>query len=381
VLLAVVLCAGVSAWGQVSRTRSTTPTITPGEAGRDVKRASCVLQLDFDANRGNRGFDLQTLNALLTSTAIVDPAAEKALKLAADEWPRNVQIEVVPAGNSAVRLGVTITGDVQAKLPPNAARLLLEELSARAKVAVDAAGSRQDKNRADRLAGLEAELAAAVKELEKASAKVREARATGEGERMSGYQPRLDRDQLEINLQAQRARLLVIEAERQRVTVVAATRPSASTPLPPWPELITAREKIVATVREQTEAGRQTHLDLLQSEASLAEARAMAMLARPDRREFDAAERWQSEIVSLKASIAESEARLAAINERFPKSPATQPAGAAVSAIDVEQLRQDESAARNRVSELRQLIESVRREARSAAHFPTLIILDGKSGS
>jgi hypothetical protein len=339
-----------------------------------------VLQLDYDTNRGNRTFDIQTLNALLTSTALVDPAAEKALKLAADQWPAVVQLEVVPAGTAAVRLGVTVTHDGQGDLPPDAARVMLEELAARAKTVVDAAGSRQEKLRVERLNRLQADLAAAAKELDRISTKLREAMAAGEAERAAAVKGgvRGDRDRLEIDLRAQRARLAVLEAERERVVAAAAAtaKPAGQALPPPWADLIAARERIVALVRELEQVeGPQKALALAQAEAALAEARA---LAAADRREVDPAERWQAEIVTLKASIAETEARLAAINERFPKALAAQPAPPP---DEVDQLRQDEAMARKKVNELRQLVDAARQDERNSETGPTLHILDGKGGS
>ncbi len=101
-VLLLMFLISTAAVAQVERRRSPSGAVAAAGEVAGAQRASCVLQIDFDANRGNRGMDIQTLNALLTSTAIVDPAAEKALGLKPDDWPKVAQVELLPAGQVAV---------------------------------------------------------------------------------------------------------------------------------------------------------------------------------------------------------------------------------------------------------------------------------------
>jgi hypothetical protein len=281
--------------------------------------------------------DTQTLNAMLTSTALVDPAAQAALGLGPDAWPRVAQVELVQAGNMAMKLTVTITPPADAKLPDNPAQKFLDELVARSKKAVEQMANRAEQSTAERRAALEKDLAAARQRWEGISAQLREARSGLENdpERMMGRGSASDRMQLEMNLAAQRARLGVIQAEVDRLrqspptTQRAASAPGVS----PMGGFVAA----------------------------------------------DPLERWQQEVVSLKANIAESEARLKVLNDRLPKGAraATQPA----SPQDVDRLQRDENRARQEVDELQMQIDQMRRDRRfgGGGGSPTrLIVLDGR---
>lgn len=360
-LLCVLLLAAPLA-AQVGRDRGNMSIGGEGPAG--VQRASCVLQLDFGAARSSRLVETKTLNAMLTSTAVVDPAARDALGLGPDSWPKVAQVELVPAGNYAVRLGVTVTHHPEIKVPENAAHAFLDQLSARARHAVDQVGIRQEQALAERRGELEKELAAARERLTAIQAKMREAQAasrtdTGRSLRVQGG----DRQTLEANMVAQKARLRVIEAELEKTETAPATSP--------WMELIAAREKVVQALRQRAERAPDDELVLLQAEASLAEARALAAADTSSGRRFDPIDRWRTEVINLRAAIAEAEARLELMGASETPADTTQPA------VDLNQLRQEEMRANQEVSQITSQLEQLRRESLTNT-APRLLILDGK---
>jgi hypothetical protein len=109
-----------------------------------LQRASCVLRIDDGERFGPATASAQAVSAALTSTALIDPAMEAALKLPASDWPTVAQVEVQPAGESAVKLTITIKPDDRHILPPGAARLVLDEITTRALRSFNGTDSRDD---------------------------------------------------------------------------------------------------------------------------------------------------------------------------------------------------------------------------------------------
>lgn len=356
------------------------------DPARGVQRASCVLRLDYDPNRGNRTMESQTLNAMLTSTMLVDPAAEKALGLGPGAWPKVAQIELIPAGNSAVKLTVTLTAHPGFTVPPDGAQAFLDELTSRAQAAVDQMAQRQEQAYEERRAALEKLLTAARERLSAIQAQLRDARGTvttfdGDPEiRMLSRNPATERQAIENTLAGARARLAVYEKEMANGGDGATTRPAGS----PWLELIAARERVVEALRAQS--GDRT-TEVLEAEAELAEARALAAASTASAQPgFDRGDRWRNDLMTLRATVAENEARLALLDQRMGKTPNTSPGPAAttqarvLSPQDIDRLQREEQRARQEVEELTNQLEQLRRERRvgGGAMAPRLLILDGK---
>ncbi|HEX8322556.1 MAG TPA: hypothetical protein VF595_01465 [Tepidisphaeraceae bacterium] len=329
--VALIALLASTAFAQVDRTRTTK---TPAGDPAGVQRASCVLQIDFDSNRGNRQFDSQTLNALLTSTTLVDPAAMSALRLEPDAWPKVAQVELTPAGNQAVRLGVTILPG--ANLPPSAAQMFLDALAASAKTAVEKIGGPQDKTLAERLAKLEAQVAEAQKKLDAATAALAAARPTSFNNfdneaRFSSRNLATERVNLELNLAGHRARLKALDEEMSRL------RPST----------------------QPVEAGE-----------PLSTGRSFPM---PSVSGLSVYDRFEVERITLRLNVAENQARVDAIAARMAATgTTTQP-----SPGDYERLQQERNTARSNLSNLQNQLEQARRERQSSGTV-RLLILDGR---
>ena len=116
-------------------------------------------------------------------------------------------------------------------------------------------------------------------------------------------------------------------------------------------------------------------MELFKAEAELAEARALAAAQPAQRFGFDASDRWHGEVVNLRATLAESDVRLASIAQRMEKAGTpTQPSAPQ----NIEEARQEENAARQAMFDLSNRLEQARRERQSGAGAARLLILDGK---
>lgn len=371
--LMAVVC-GSSPGQEVMRPRNRTlPGATPaiGSSENSAMRASCVLQIDADLNRGTR-FDSQALNAMLTSTALVDPAAQKALGLAADVWPKVAQVELLPAGSSAVKLSVTISPNGEIKLPPEPAKALLTELATRAKAAVEDVGSQSDKANVGKREAMEKDLAAAKTKLQAAETALRQVRSEAGMDVSTGRSTQsslvFEKQTLELSLAGQKARLKAIEAVRS--TIKPTSRPSITDAAT---ELVALRQLACDHTAELLAQGKAGNADVLEAKIKLVEAKLTAATVRDDttRGTFD--DRWFSEIITLTGSIAESEARLAIVGERLAKLQASPTGGA-----DINTLSMDEQRARQECNDLTMQLDALRRQSR-AGGGTRLLILDGST--
>ena len=319
------------AQAQVDRGRSI-KTPTGDTAG--IQRVSCVVQLDFDANRGSRTFDVQTLNALLTSTALLDPAAKAGLNLSPAEWPRVAQVELLPAGQYAVRLGVTVTDD--GKVAPTAAQSFLDALIAGAKKAVDQAGNRNDKASTRRIAALQADIDAAQKRYDAASAALAASPRNSQYNNFPDVDPRyiarnaaVERASVQLSLAGQRARMKVLDQELDALRSTARAATTAPSGLTDG----------VLSVPQQT-----------------------------------AYERFNAERITTRLNIAESEARLRLLDERVAT---TAPANTPVPP-DFDRLNMDMSSARNALQQSQSRLDQARLESQNTSGTVRLLVLDGK---
>jgi hypothetical protein len=386
-ILLIVLLMGSGPTLSIAQVDRGRISSTAADAAKGVQRASTVLQLDYDTNRGGqRAIDTQTLNAMLTSTTLVDPAAKRALGLGPEMWPRVAQIELLPAGQAAVKLSVIITSVTEVKLPDNAAQLLLDELTSRAKAAVDQAALRQEQASNERRAAIEKELAVANEKYAKIQSQLRDLRAiaaAGVGDSGGGRGVAQEMQQIEVNLAAQRARLKIIEEEIAKLANKPADAKAKPDPESFWAELVAAREKAVraAEASRATSDSPENQLAVAKAEAELAEAKIRAATSSEGIRPgFDSPDRWQGERITLRATIAEQEGRLGALSERLAqqqkKSDAT---SQQLTPYDIDRLQRDEQRARQEVDELNQQLDQLRRERRGMGMAPKLLILDGRA--
>jgi hypothetical protein len=205
-----------------------------------------------------------------------------------------------------------------------------------------------------------------------------------------------ERAQLELTLAGQKARLAVLQAEADRQTAAtggangagAGAGAGAGTSSTAWAQVIEARQKAVQAARAVNSSGK----EIAEAEARLAEAQAMAAPfgqrqagAAAAGSPFDAADRLRSDLVTLKASIAEAEARLNLMNERAAKVAGSATAGAGgatttqpASPQEIDRLQRDEQRARQEVDELTMQLDQLKRDRRNNGGGVRLLVLDGR---
>lgn len=363
-------CAMTAAVGLAqNQPRSRTLPPAPAVSDGNTQRASCVLQLDFDANRGSR-MDASALNALLTSTALIDPAAQAALGLSAEEWPKVAQVELQAAGTYAVKLTVTLSATTGNAVKPGAAKAFMREIANRAKAAIEQ-GNSQDKAGKDRLDQLDKDLATAKAKQSAAEAAVRQARqevgGIDYGGRSSVGMSTIERQAMELSLIGQRARLKSLEASLVQGRGAADPKARQTSD-----ELVQLRQEALDLATREQAAGQLKASDVMEAKAKLMEAR----LAAEDRaRQIAASDvekgfgRMDTDIISLRAAIAEGEAKLAYLSERAAKA-STAPS------VDLAALSSEEQRARQDVNDLQMQVDNLRRMQRNGGGI-RLVVLDG----
>ena len=136
-LLCVAIAASTVAMPAFAQTLPT-PTAA-------IQRASCVVRLEWSDGRYGQPNPLTaTLAALFASTAIVDPALEAALSTPATAARAFTQVDVQPAGESAVTVTVLVRPGVTVTVPGDAARRVLKEVTRRAERSFNGAATQPD---------------------------------------------------------------------------------------------------------------------------------------------------------------------------------------------------------------------------------------------
>lgn len=357
--LLLSLLANETALSQVDRSHSASPVST-----QMPLVASCVIQMDFDANRGSRA-DSQMLTSLLSSTELVDPAVKEALNLSSSQWPAVAQIDPVPAGSYAVRLGVTISrSSTTLPLPDDAAHKLLAALTERATRAVNQIGAAQEKAAADRAAALEKDQQAAKIRLDAASAKLRDAQVDDGQPYRNIPIGWTDAAALDAQTRQLQSKLKLLEEEADRLKSAVTTRPSSAA----WDQAIELKQSLLEQMRSQNEGGAATKIETEKIAADLAVTQALAASLAEGR--LDPFERVRTEIEQTRITLIDIESRRSTLDPA-----ASQPHR--LSNDEINDLRQEQSQARNQLSSISQQLDQVHREQQSSAGRVRLIVLNG----
>jgi hypothetical protein len=254
---------------------------------------------------GGPVLDIQTVSAALTSTGLIDPAASEVLGLGPTAWPDVLSVELSPAGQQAVKLTVTVTPKPDLKLPPEAARKLIDNLTARVARSLKADGTER-KEPLERYRKLEARQADLQKEqsslrldMEKVAVAMRSAPDR------SGPDP-LTAAREELADKTARAKALqaaFAEVQAARQPHVEAAR-----------ALLAAREAVVSKLEAAASRGQATDLELARARAEAAEAKAqvtelsLSPVAEPRSRWFDTIAQMRMDIASLERRVEQGKA-------------------------------------------------------------------------
>jgi prefoldin subunit 5 len=331
----------------------------PAPLSSNQKRASCVVKLLSDSpytgyQQMNSTIDSPTLAAVLTSTAVEDPAAQKALSLDPDQWPQVVQIDALPVEQGiagTLKISVTVTFAAGNKLPPRAADMFLDELVKRAQAAVEQVSSIQQKNIAQRRDALQAKIDALRTQLEPLSAKISAAQAS---QRANYNYPRYnqpfpqDKNFLIEQIAGAQARLAVLESamnENQTTNQTPTTAPAGAAapagPSQPWqPGTNVGTPNFAAGWAPRSQ--------------------------------------WPMEIINLKATIAENQAKLSAAYEQTkPDASATEP----VPQETVNQLLEQQNELQQQLRGITNQLDQLNNSAPETRQPDRLIVLDGSTNT
>jgi hypothetical protein len=323
-----------------------------------------------------------TLVALLRSSTITDPAIEKALGVSGPEGRKFVNVDAQVTGNRFVQLTVAVRPNAP-NAKPGLTKVVTAELCERLRAAVEQSSKAATAGFDARKASLEADLAAAKDRQKKAQDDLKAARAanpdpSGGSNVRYNYQNLLQqKQQTEMQLVGVRARLKVLNEQQQQQPQTPTTAP-AGPPTQSWSRLIELRQKRLDDLKSASASA----TEIADAEISLAEIRAFAeaigALTQRQPAMYGGNYAGSSgELTSLRATVAENEARLAALNEQLSKlTPPT--SDDYVSQEQLSRLQNEESRARNEVDSIQNQLNEMRRNYRLGPP-PTLTVLDGKA--
>jgi len=373
------------AWSQVN-VRTRRPAGEEDWTANAVDYQSVVLQIDSDGNPNysDSRISAQTVVALAQSTVITDPSIEKALGLKASDARSTVSINAQVSGNRFIQLTVTIKPGAEG-VKPGASALLIKELCDRIQAAAAQSADAQARVADQKKASIEKEVATAQAKWEKASAALKAARASNPNMVNDGTNPRYQisnlqqqKQQLELSLAGQRARIKSMTEDAPARTPT--TAPSASGGSEAWDRLIAIRQKVLDDTNARLEKKEATPADVANAEAMLADARAMSAamqsLSAARMMPIGYARGDGFDLPSLKAAVAESEARLEILNKQIAQIPAAN--DPTVSYEEINRLQSEEQRARNELDQAQQPLNDLRRNNRTGGTF-VLTVLDGSA--
>lgn len=362
----------------------TAPAAMPGQtvvAPADIaQQYSCVIRIDPDGEAAvNVGYgygmanDSQSAAALLTSTALADPAAEKVLGLSPEKRREMVVINVYPSGFRMARVEVILRKSADAHYKPDASDKLMGALLDNLKAAYAQSAEASRKTIQARREPLEKELETAKKRADELRVKQREARTQTAGIIPNYGDPttnlanlRQTKRNSETQLSGYRARLQALE-------------PSSGPLVKEWTDVLKLREQRLAELKAAVDKGTATAAEVTEQEAKLAEAKAQLTRATQDTSASDNgnARFRNNEATSLRTNIADAEDRLKQANEQIAKL--EDPKFIALFE-QLPEMQQEEQRVRNTISELTSRLEQIRRSTQVEGTV-TVTVLDGKDHS
>lgn len=206
ICLSVLAVSGASSSTLVAATPATRPSDT-------FQRASCVYRVEVDRDRSVApGPVLQTVQAAVTSSALLDPVMKSAIGLDAGQWPRVVQIEVQPIGDVAIKVTVSSKSDGELTVPETASARVVAELTRQLLASFNADDDKAVEGKRDALAARRREVEIKIATLQ-AKLNVRPTRVDGSNEAAERTMLERQRDVWTSEREVQKAMLVAIEQQ------------------------------------------------------------------------------------------------------------------------------------------------------------------------
>lgn len=345
-------CMGVSApglWAQVATTRPTTQpwatspvyvvpemqspyrrvpyVVYPQWPTTDVpsnevaQRYSCVIRIDTEATNSNGGFagsinDPQSAAALLTSTALIDPAVKSTLHIMPQHRQDSAVVNVYPVGQRLARVEVILRDIPGQTYSEDAAAKLTNALVERLKAAYAESSAAARQAAAGREAPLQKQIESIKARIEELRTKQHEVRGKASNSHMvyNGGDPSFELN----NLRSQKKSA---ESELARNRARLETLDPSSGPLAAqWNDVVNLRQKQVNELQKAVDEKKAQPADLQEAEAKLADAKTQLAQLRQSRQPDGTNNGFRAnEVASLRSNIVEEEDRLKDLSAQIAK--------------------------------------------------------------
>lgn len=356
-------------------------TSTNPVAAEDVAEDySCVIRLDgkddqivsrvFNgyANSYSSSVDTGLAVSLLTSTAVMDPAASKTLKFAPDQRRDLVTVAGVPINNHLVRLEITLKKSAAAHYAPDAAQRFGAALVENLKAAFEQSGELSRKAAAANLEPEEKRLADSKARLAKLQAKERELRGqltTFNGNSLidinfSLTNLRNQKKNTESELARNKARLAELD-------------PKNGPASQGWADLVKLRQGRVAELKK---APGDHAAEINEEELKLAEANAQLGLMRQQEAATNGTNQHfqMVEANNLRTAVSDEEDRLKQYNEQLAK---LEDPKFAAELAELPDMSTEEQNLRNSIANMANRVEQLK-AAQEADGPVTVTVIDGQ---
>jgi hypothetical protein len=348
--------------------------VSPEEA---ADRYSCVIRIDATSDEAGNvhyfsdWFDSQSAVALLSSSALIDPAVKRMLDLSPAQRWEQVVVNVTAAGPRLARLEVVLRKSAQARYPEDGARKTADELLDRLKRAYEASAAAGRKAAEARLKPIADELAATSARYGELRQRQRLIRARAADAEVNSAYPAQAGDQL-ANLRSQH-RILQADATRNEARLAALQPPPPQTSQ--WEQIVKTRQNQVDELKARAKENKATTEQVQDAESRLADAQAELEQARQPQSVNTGNRAMESQIAGLKATLADERVRLAQMDQQIAKI------GDSKLQVDIESLpdlQNREYQERNKVNDLQIRLDAVRRLAEQEP-VVTVTVLDGSA--
>jgi hypothetical protein len=337
---------------------------------------SCVIRIDSDAQSPSPGFasvvsqDSQAAAALLTSTALMDPAAKEAIGLSPAQRQASVVVNVLPVGPQMARVEVILKRGAGSHYAVGDAAKLGAALIERLKAAL---AESHEASRAAALARrqpIEKELATAKAKIDDIHAKQRAVRAH---DPRSGYSD----PSMELNNVRNQKKSTESELARNRARL-ATLEPNTAPLIAQWNEIVTLRRKQLDDLKKaapgqdpkaSADAIRAAEDKLADAQAQLATARQATAPADGTNSNFR-----NNEIVNLHTTIADEENRLKDSNDQIAR---LQDPKYLALLDQLPEMQNEENRLRSQTFELQNRLDQIRRSTQDEGTV-RVTVLDGQ---
>ena len=348
-------------------------TVVP--ADQIAQQYSCVIRLDSVSDStlyiNGSWIDSQSAVALLTSSALIDPAVKQVLDLSPSKRWEDVVVNVTAAGPRIARVEVILRKSADGHYPDDGAEKTVKALIDRLKHAYEASNAAGKKAADARIKPIADELAETSAKLEDLRHRQRDIRARSANAAPNGMMNGSMSGHVS-NLRFQRAPLQS-ELTRNKARLAALQPPAPQTAQ--WEAAVKARQKQLEDLQAAAKENKATAEQVQDAESKLADAQAQLAQASQPQALDNSNQFRNSQIDQLKTTIADEESRIKDLDAQIAKADDPK----LLEEVDsLPDLQSQEFQARNKISELQNRLENARRFSHDESEV-TVTVLDGST--